>query len=657
MKILWTYLPFQLLLGVVLGIFLPSFKSLDFIGIGFVLLFVFYGLLKMTNHKGFFNFLWILCLGIQIVQYSLYFHQSKLLKQQSLVAVGKAQIVTFTVEEELKENTFNYRYYGNVNAINNNEVGFKILIEQSKKEEALVLGHQYQMLDAFISLPLKASPYHFDYKAYLLRKGISYKLIIKETPVDLGLNLSLLLRIKQLRARLVHRIMISKLSPEAVTIIKTMILGDKTHIDKSIEQKFRDVGIVHLMAISGMHIGVLYLLLTQILGFLKRYSWGKYLYVIVILLLLWAFAVFSGLSNSIVRAVLMFSFIIITSLAINKRLTLESIILSMLILLIYQPNYLFEVGFQLSYSAVISIVVFYPLFVKSFKTKNKIKQYLRDILLISFIAQLGVLPLSLYYFHQFPIHFLVANFFAILLLPLVLYGAIIMLIVVYFNSFEFLMIAYNNLICFYLWMIDVLANLKFLVLENILISVVDIGVYLLLLIVLYLLFKKENLKIQYVLVVLVVGSQIWSVYQKYKNENTHFMVINTYPSKVIYIENHQGFVFRNDRLYTSILKPIKIKKRLLNVNYSEASIFKIKEKTYLIIDDVLPYHKLKASVDVLVITKILRLNWERTFKALQPKKIVIGKSFYKRDIEKIKGTCNELQIPFYDVNTQGAYME
>jgi competence protein ComEC len=162
--------------------------------------------------------------------------------------------------------------------------------------------------------------------------------------------------------------------------------------------------------VSGLHIGLILLFVTFVLKPIPNNKKGSVLKLIITLSSLWLFGILAGLAPSVVRSVTMFSFVAIGQHLRRSVNIYHTLLVSILLILLVQPSFLFDVGFQLSYLALFFILWFQPLLSRLWKPKNKISNYFWDILSVSFAAQIGTIPLSLYYFHQFPGLFFITNF-------------------------------------------------------------------------------------------------------------------------------------------------------------------------------------------------------------------------------------------------------
>lgn len=235
----------------------------------------------------------------------------------------------------------------------------------------------------------------------------------------------------------------SAISDKARPILLAMTLGAVELLDKETKENFSVSGVSHLLAVSGLNVGILVLLLNLFLHGMNRFENTRLTKEFILLISIWIYAFITGLSPSVVRAVIMFSFIIFSNLIHRQTNIYHSLLLSAFGMLLYNPYYLFNISFQLSYTALFSIVLFQPKIKGLLLVNNKILKYFWEIITISIAAQICTFPLILYYFHSFPTHFLVTNF---ILVPLsfLLLGVVIlsyMSILIPFAGKFFLIIA------------------------------------------------------------------------------------------------------------------------------------------------------------------------------------------------------------------------
>jgi ComEC/Rec2-related protein len=213
-----------------------------------------------------------------------------------------------------------------------------------------------------------------------------------------------------LREQIVKKFRTWNLEDDVLAIISALTVGDKSKLTREIKATYNAAGVSHILALSGLHIGILSMILSWLFYPLRRVCGGKWIAGFLIVGLLWGFAFLSGLSPSVIRAVTMFSAYVVASIFSEDRFSgFSALTLTAFIMLIYQPMYLFDVGFQLSFMAVLGIFLFYPLIDSLFVVRNKIVAYLWNIISLSLAAQLATLPLILYYFGTFPVYFLLSN--------------------------------------------------------------------------------------------------------------------------------------------------------------------------------------------------------------------------------------------------------
>lgn len=211
------------------------------------------------------------------------------------------------------------------------------------------------------------------------------------------------------RESIISKLKKENFGEEELGVIQALLLGKRDDISENTYNNYTNAGAVHILAVSGLHVGIILLLLEFFLSPLARLPKGKTLKLLLVVLLLWGYAFVAGLSPSIVRAVTMFSFVAY-ALYLNRPANSFNIIaLSMLFILLVKPLFLFQVGFQMSYAAVFAIVWIYPKLQKFWFPDNFIIRKTWQLLSVSAAAQLGVLPISLFYFHQFPALFFISN--------------------------------------------------------------------------------------------------------------------------------------------------------------------------------------------------------------------------------------------------------
>ena len=235
------------------------------------------------------------------------------------------------------------------------------------------------------------------------------------------------LRIKALvlRGRLLNRIHVDDDDDEAQALIAAMVLGDKSALTPELRSRFNTTGVSHVLALSGLHLSIIYLLLTSLtLG--RRRSW---LAQGLIILAVWAYALLTGLPTSLIRAATMITVYGLFSLRGNRHAPLNVLCFTAIVMLLVDSSTLFDVGFQLSFMSMFAILLFMPLMESwvsaRWRMEHRIVSWFLTIAMISVVAQIGTGPLIAYYFGRFSPWFLVTNLIAVPLVTLILYTAII----------------------------------------------------------------------------------------------------------------------------------------------------------------------------------------------------------------------------------------
>ncbi|WP_081743684.1 ComEC/Rec2 family competence protein [Bacteroides timonensis] len=214
-----------------------------------------------------------------------------------------------------------------------------------------------------------------------------------------------------------------------LAVLSALTVGDKENLSEDIRETYSITGASHVLALSGLHIGFLYALLFFLLSLIwKRWSYFKPFGLFLIILFLWGFAFLTGLSSSVVRSVIMFSLLAISGLQPEKPLTLNTLAATAFLMLLYNPLWLFDVGFQLSFVAVASILLIQPKLYNLLSVQRRIPRYIWGLLTVSVAAQIGTAPLVILYFSRFSSHFLLTNLWVIPMVTLILYSAVFMLI-------------------------------------------------------------------------------------------------------------------------------------------------------------------------------------------------------------------------------------
>lgn len=278
-----------------------------------------------------------------------------------------------------------------------------------------------------ISPPL--NPDQFDYKQYLAARDIHHQVFSDTSWQLLEHEPGLLSRAAQLRSHALRILKKHLPTPNEYAVGAALTMGYKSALTEEIENAYANTGAMHVLAVSGLHVGLVQLILMWLLGRVPlRSQWWKLVKTLLIIAGIWAFALLTGASPSVLRASTMFSFLA-AGLALQRTTNVyNTLAASALVLLVSNPNLLYHVGFQLSYLAVLGIVYFQPRIYSLWHIENRFGDYLWQLSAVSLAAQLGTLPISLYYFHQFPLYFVLSGLIVVPAAGLILSLTLLLLV-------------------------------------------------------------------------------------------------------------------------------------------------------------------------------------------------------------------------------------
>lgn len=308
------------------------------------------------------------------------------------------------------------------------------LVYLPKDSFALLLQQDDRILfrPDFQSISQPGNPEQFDYRRYLSFHLIYHQAFLKAgqwvklEPENEGFTLP---GSAGLRNHLLALIAEHIKDDDASAIASALVLGYRDRLDAEVKKSYAAAGAMHVLAVSGLHVGIIYMVFLWLTGFLRPMKGGKLMQAGILLVVLWAYATLTGLSPSVMRAATMFSFIVIGG-ALRRPVNIwNSIAVSAFVLLLYNPYLIADVGFQLSYAAVMGIVYFYPKLHRRWSPNNWLVRQIWSLTVVSIAAQLATFPLSLFYFHQFPNYFLLSNLVVIPAATIILYLGLVLFIV------------------------------------------------------------------------------------------------------------------------------------------------------------------------------------------------------------------------------------
>lgn len=285
---------------------------------------------------------------------------------------------------------------------------------------------------ARLNEPLPPSnPGEFNYKRFLENKNIHYQAFVRQDQwarTGSGFGNPVVEFSLKLRSTFIDVFEKHGVAGRDFAVATALILGMDDYLDNDTRKEFSTAGAMHVLCVSGLHVGVIFLVLSSMLVFLKRNRYTRLLRSILLLLGIWFYALLTGMAPSVLRASAMFSFVIL-GMSMSRRANIyNSLAASAFVLLLYNPYLIREVGFQLSYIAVLAIVSIQPKLYQLWRPRNWFADKVWAITTVSIAAQIGTAPLGLYYFHQFPNYFIITNLLVIPLASMILYAGFLTVI-------------------------------------------------------------------------------------------------------------------------------------------------------------------------------------------------------------------------------------
>lgn len=301
-----------------------------------------------------------------------------------------------------------------------------------KNEKSLKLNYGDELIvhTNLQEIPSPQNPGEFNYKQYcafhrIYAQGFADEFSWKKTGEG---GSSIFKFASESRKKLLGILKEAGLENQEFAVGAALILGYMNEIDQETKNAYSSSGALHVLSVSGLHVAIIFAVFDKLLSFLLRFKNGKYYKAGLILLILWLYALVTGLSPSVMRSAAMLSFVVIGKL-INRNASIYNILsASAFVLLCLDPLMIMEVGFQLSYLAVLGIVYLHPKIYNLFFFQNKIADFTWNVTAVSVAAQIATFPLGLLYFHQFPNYFLISNLIVIPLGTVILYNGILALI-------------------------------------------------------------------------------------------------------------------------------------------------------------------------------------------------------------------------------------
>ena len=673
LKFVPVQLTFFLIFGIIIGNWV-GFQPLKlFISIGFLLIILtFFYFISNKKYQPSLIFTMLVFsisffIGISTITYKNELNNKLHYSNSTEFVVDKPLLLVIKIQKELKPNKYNNKYVALVEQLSNKKTLGRILVNIQKDstknnfnvDDNLVVKTHFQ----HIKKPL--NPYGFNYKKYLKNQQIHYQIQLNKSHVLLLENNNI--TVKGLAATIRTKINTSlknySFKNDVLAVINALLLGQRNSISSDLLESYAGAGAVHILAVSGLHVGIILMLLLFVFKPFHYFNNGKLIATLLIIIMLWVYAIIAGLSPSVVRAVSMFTALTIGMQLVQRSNVYNTLVISMFFLLLFNPFYLFEVGFQLSYLAVFSIVWIQPKLYKLWNSKFWLLDKFWQLFTVSIAAQIGVLPLSLFYFHQFPGLFFLSNLVIIPFLGFILIIGVIVILLAYLDILpQFMADFYSFVIQLMNGFVSWVSNQELFIIENISFSLaLMLAFYAFIFIIIKWIENKVYYRLAFVFISIIVIQFIF-IFEKYELQATNeFIVFNQSKKSLIGMRNGANLTLNSGDSITQndyVIKPYIISIGIGDNFQSKElrNLYSFKNETILIVDSLGVFDIKTVKPSILILQNSPKINLERLLKTVQPKLIIADGSNYKSYTTRWEKTCLKNKTPFHSTMQKGAYI-
>lgn len=568
------------------------------------------------------------------------------------------------IDQKIRTTALATRYEATVVNIDNKPYSGRVIIalNTTKNLPLFETGTQLKITSKIQPISHPKNPgQQFDYKKYLENKSIfgqiyvSQNTILYKTPTEFSIkNFA-----SKIRNKIITNLEKNNFSKEELYVFSALLLGQQQDISKEIIADYQYAGAVHILSVSGLHVGLLLTFITFILSPLANTKTNRLLKLLSILLTLSFFGVLAGLAPSVLRSVTMFSFVAI-GLYLNRSVNFyNTLLVSAFVLLLFKPSFLYDVGFQLSYFALFFIVWAQPLLSKIWSPNNKITHYFWDIVTVSTAAQIGTLPISIYYFHQFSGLFFITNCIILPFLSVIMGVGILVLIMALTTYFwQPVLKLMELLISFLNYVIHYIASLDELIFKEIPLTFwMMLGLYIIIFTwIIYL--KKPNFAKLSLALISIIIFQLTQIINKIEVEKSSEFIVFSNKKSSLFVERNGKQITLNTNSdeqknvpltnYTiSKFAEIKSQKKIQN--------FYLYNGKKIVVIDRSGIYLPNSNPDILIVIQSPKVNLDQLLLQCKPKQIIADESNYKSYVSLWAATCKKQNIPFHAVAEKGYF--
>lgn len=572
------------------------------------------------------------------------------------------------VVEILNSNQYAARYIVELNKIEKQTVQGKILLNVAKDSTEQLLSVDDKLVLKSNLTPIRAprNPHQFNYSTFMKNRRVFRQVhASNETMLVLKKQQnSLLGRAENIRNQIVSTLKANGFSDNQLAMVQALLLGQTQDITDETYDNYAAAGVIHILSVSGLHVGFVLFILDFLFRPLERFKFGKILKVVLLILLLWGFALLAGFSSPVVRSVTMFSFVAVGLNWGRKTHILNILCMSLFAILLFAPNFIFEIGFKLSYLAVFSIVIFQPIFYKLYRPRWAVDKVFWGTLTVTMAAQIGVVPLSLYYFHQFPGLFFLSNLLVVPYVGIILGIGLLVIVLAFFNLLPtFLAQLFGDCIDLLNWFVAWCAEQKTFLFQNIHFSVGEMLASYLLVFCLSLLVWKFSYKKMVACGISVFFLLGVFLYEKREiTQSNQFLVFDKSRKTMLGFQRGKQLNVAHNIGRKHISEEYSIRNFMIGEAIKEISsdplknIYPLKNNFLLVVDSAGVYQLPKLQNSLVLLRNSPKVNLDRLIELLHPKAIIADRSNYYSYIDRWRETCCQHGIPFHYTGKKGAFI-
>lgn len=433
-------------------------------------------------------------------------------------------------------------------------------------------------------------------------------------------------------------------------VLSALTLGYQNELSDDLKQGFRTTGTVHVLSVSGLHVGIIYVMMAFLLGFVHRNSKYYWIKPVLIILLLWGYAFITGLPPSVVRASTMLSVFCVSEIVGRKSFSIHALFIAAFFMLLVNPFSLFDIGLQLSFMSVLSILYLHPKMSGLIKIENKYIRYIWQMFALSVVAQLATFPICLYYFGTFPTYFFIANLIIVPVVSLIMYaaGGIVFAKMLSFVFSDFSYYLYylpvkllQVLISFMTYAIHLFEQLPFALLQNVKVSFVDLLLIFAIIIgiLVFLIYKKSKALIVGLTAILVLLTS--HIYSKVIDNTEVITVYNRSQASEI--------KWSKSGVQTDIL-PADTTSDYIYIGYQTNNMLILSSDNW---KEKVTEERFK--VNNLVLTHSNSFSLYSLTQLFWIENVVLDASLSRYTRHRLAKECQKLNIPYHDVTQSGAF--